>query len=167
MKLHMHLRRLIGTAKLAMPFRELSTPKETPMKTLKGTRLGLALALTFCAGGAALAADEVVIGASIPLSGALAGFGNYQKWGYETAVNDLNKAGGITVDGKKTKVRLVIRDDKTDPNVTAGNTETLISRDKVTAMLGSCTPALVNAGALVAERRANAGRSMAGGSSGA
>jgi branched-chain amino acid transport system substrate-binding protein len=99
------------------------------------------------------AADEIVIGASLPLSGTLAGFGMYQKWGYETAVNDINKAGGLSIDGKKMPVRLVIRDDKTDPNSTAGNTETLISRDKVTAMLGSCTPALVNAGALVAERR--------------
>ena len=51
--------------------------------------------------------------------------------------------------------------------MTASNTETLISRNSTVAMLGSCTPALVNAGALVAERRANAGRSMAGGSRGA
>jgi branched-chain amino acid transport system substrate-binding protein len=100
-----------------------------------------------------LAADDIVIGASIPLSGPLAGFGAYQKWGYETAVNDLNKAGGVLVDGQKRLVKLVIRDDKTDPSVTASNTETLISRDKAVAMLGSCTPALVNAGALVAERR--------------
>ena len=115
-------------------------------------RLVLAAALAICAASAAQA-DEIVIGASIPLSGPLAGFGLYQKWGYETAVNDLNKAGGITVDGKKVQVKLVVRDDKTDPNVTASNTETLISRDKAVAMLGSCTPALVNAGALVAERR--------------
>lgn len=108
---------------------------------------GLALA------GAAFGADEIVIGASLPLSGPLAGFGSYQKWGYQTAVDDLNKAGGIMIDGKPMKVRLVIRDDKTDPNVAASNTETLISRDKAVAMLGSCTPALVNAGALVAERR--------------
>jgi branched-chain amino acid transport system substrate-binding protein len=99
------------------------------------------------------AADDVVIGASIPLSGPLAGFGAYQKWGYETAVNDLNKAGGVMVDGQKRQVKLIIRDDKTDPSVTASNTETLISRDKAVALLGSCTPALVNAGALVAERR--------------
>lgn len=117
------------------------------------TRLSLALLAAAGAIGQAQAADEIVIGASIPLSGPLAGFGMYQKWGYETAVNDLNKAGGLTVDGKKVQVRLVIRDDKTDPNVTASNTESLISRDKAVAMLGSCTPALVNAGALVAERR--------------
>ncbi len=101
----------------------------------------------------AAALEEIVIGASLPLSGPLAGFGSYQKWGYETAVNDLNKSGGTTVDGKKILVKLVIRDDKTDPGVSASNIETLISRDGAVAMLGSCTPALVNAGALVAERR--------------
>lgn len=113
----------------------------------------VAIAAGLIAATPAWSADEIVIGASIPLSGPLAGFGMYQKWGYETAVNDLNKAGGITVDGKKMPVRLVIRDDKTDPNVTASNTETLIAREGAVAMLGSCTPALVNAGALVAERR--------------
>ena len=97
-------------------------------------------------------ADEIVIGASLPLSGPLAGFGSFQQWGYKRAVDEVNKAGGITVGGAKQMVKLIIRDDKTDPNAAASNTETLISRDHVVAMLGSCTPALVNAGALVAER---------------
>jgi branched-chain amino acid transport system substrate-binding protein len=123
--------------------------KQIHTATLKALSIGVLVG----AANAAMAADEVVIGASIPLSGPLAGFGLYQKWGYETAVNDLNKAGGVSIDGKKVPVKLVIRDDKTDPSVTASNTETLISRDKAVAMLGSCTPALVNAGALVAERR--------------
>jgi branched-chain amino acid transport system substrate-binding protein len=104
----------------------------------------------FGVGGAL--ADEIVIGASLPLSGPLAGFGSFQKWGYNRAVDEVNKAGGITIDGKKEMVKLIIRDDKTDPNAAASNTETLISRDHVVAMLGSCTPSLVNAGALVAER---------------
>jgi branched-chain amino acid transport system substrate-binding protein len=119
----------------------------------KLTKLAMAVGILACAVTATHAADEIVIGASLPLSGPLAGFGMYQKWGYETAVKDQNKAGGILVDGKKIPVRLVIRDDKTDPNVTAGNTESLLSRDNAVALLGSCTPALVNAGALVAERR--------------
>lgn len=98
------------------------------------------------------ATNEIVIGASLPMSGPLAGFGKYQQWGYQTAVDDANRR-GIVVDGKRYTLRLVVRDDKTDPKVTASNTETLISKDGVLAMLGSCTPALVNAGALVAERR--------------
>ncbi|MBR1217811.1 amino acid ABC transporter substrate-binding protein [Bradyrhizobium sp. U87765 SZCCT0131] len=125
--------------------------------TLQRSRIRAAtIALGFTAAviGAhpAAAADDIVIGASLPLSGPLAGFGSFQQWGYKRAVDEVNKAGGITIDGARRPVRLVIRDDKTDPNATAANTETLISRERVVAMLGSCTPALVNAGALVAER---------------
>lgn len=114
------------------------------------TRLAIALLAIPLA---AAAQGEIVIGASIPLSGPLAGFGQYQKWGYEAAVKEVNRNGGLLVDGRQLPVRLVLRDDKSDPNVTAGNTESLLSRDKAVALLGSCTPALVNAGALVAERR--------------
>jgi branched-chain amino acid transport system substrate-binding protein len=95
----------------------------------------------------------IKIGASVPLSGPLAGFGSFVKWGYQHAVDQANAAGGITVDGKKKKVQLIVLDDKTDPNTVANNTTRLITRDKVDAMLGSCTPALVNAGALVADRQ--------------
>ena len=111
--------------------------------------IGLLLSLLLPAAGWA---GEIVIGASLPLSGPLAGFGAFQRWGYERAVAEVNQAGGIAMGGQRTRVRLEIRDDKTDANVGAGNIETLISRDHAVALLGSCTPALVNAGALVAER---------------
>jgi branched-chain amino acid transport system substrate-binding protein len=97
--------------------------------------------------------DTIKIGASVPLSGPLAGFGSFVKWGYQHAVAQVNAAGGITVNGKKKKVQLIMLDDQTDPNTVANNTTRLITRDKVDAMLGSCTPALVNAGALVADRQ--------------
>ena len=98
------------------------------------------------------AADDIVIGASLPLSGVLAGFGSYLKWGYNHAIDEVNAAGGIEINGVKTKVRLEIRDDKSDPNVVASNTDTLISRDHAIAILASPTPPLVAAGGLVAER---------------
>ena len=119
-------------------------------KALKACAAAIVAATTL--GLASASADEIVIGASLPLSGPLAGFGSFQQWGYKRAVDEVNKAGGIEVNGKKEMVKLIIRDDKTDPNATASNTETLLSRDGAVAMLGSCTPALVNAGALVAER---------------
>jgi branched-chain amino acid transport system substrate-binding protein len=124
------------------------------MRSLKDClKSGALVAAAFTTLGLGAArADDIVIGASLPLSGPLAGFGSFQEWGYKRAVDEVNKAGGISIDGAKQKVRLVIRDDKTDPNAAASNTETLISRDHVVAMFGSCTPALVNAGALVAER---------------
>ena len=98
-------------------------------------------------------AQAVVLGASIPLSGPLAGFGICQQWGYETAVKDLNQAGGITIDGTPRRIRLLIRDDQTDPALTADHSERLITGDGAVALLGSCTPPLVHAGAAVAERR--------------
>lgn len=100
------------------------------------------------------AGSEIVIGATIPLSGALASFGSFQKWGYEHAVAEVNAAGGISIDGVPRQVRLIIRDDKTDANVASSNVDTLISGDHANALLGSCTPPLVIAASLAAERNA-------------
>ena len=102
--------------------------------------------------GSSASSSTITIGASIPLSGPLAGFGSFEKWGYQHAVDLVNAAGGITVDGQKKKVKLILLDDKTDPNQTAANVDRLITSNHVDALLGSCTPALVNAGAVVADR---------------
>ena len=98
------------------------------------------------------AGHEIVIGATLPLSGALASFGSFQKWGYEHAVAEVNAAGGIGIGGERRKVRLIVRDDKTDANVASSNVDTLISADHADALLGSCTPPLVIAASLAAER---------------
>lgn len=97
-------------------------------------------------------AKEIVIGASIPLSGPLASFGSFEKFGYQQAVSEANAAGGIKVNGKKLKVKLKLLDDKTDPNTVSSNIDSLVSDDKANALLGSCTPALVIPGAIAAER---------------
>ncbi len=129
------------------------TTARTPRSMLAGLAACLALLATACASKtSSTSGSEVVIGASIPLSGPLAGFGSFQKWGYQHAVDEVNQAGGVPVGGSRRKVRLVLLDDKTDPNTTSANTDTLITRNKVTALLGSCTPALVNAGGVVADR---------------
>ena len=103
---------------------------------------------------ASAAPSEIVIGATIPLSGALAGFGSFQKWGYEHAVAEINAVGGLRIEGAMRKVRLVIRDDRTDANVAAANIDTLVSAEHAVALLGSCTPPLVIAASLAAERNA-------------
>lgn len=114
--------------------------------------LVLSVPLTLAGGSIAASSGTITIGASIPLSGPLAGFGSFQKWGYQHAVSLVNGRGGITVDGQRKKVKLVLLDDKTDPNQTAANVDALITKYKVDALLGSCTPALVNAGGVVADR---------------
>jgi branched-chain amino acid transport system substrate-binding protein len=94
----------------------------------------------------------ITIGASIPLSGGLASFGSFEKWGYQHAVDQANAKGGIKVDGKTKKVKLVLLDDKTDPNQVVNNITKLITQDHVDALLGSCTDSLVEPGALAADR---------------
>ncbi|RUU49514.1 ABC transporter substrate-binding protein, partial [Mesorhizobium sp. M2C.T.Ca.TU.002.02.1.1] len=79
--------------------------------SLKGMLAGLLLSSALGLGGtlvANAAGDEIVIGAPISLTGPLAGDGKEQKWAYEQAVADINKAGGIMVKaaGKKLPVRL-------------------------------------------------------------
>lgn len=94
----------------------------------------------------------IVIGASIPLTGGVASFGYFEKWGYEHAVDLVNAAGGIKVNGVKRKVKLILLDDQSDPNTSVNNIEQLISSDHVSALLGSCTNTLIVPGALVANR---------------
>src|SRR5258708_40333384 len=63
------------------------------------------------------APKEILIGASIPESGALAGVGPYLKWSYTTAGNEVNNAGGLYLSQYKTKipVRLILVDDQRLP----------------------------------------------------
>jgi branched-chain amino acid transport system substrate-binding protein len=121
--------------------------------------LALATTLSACAGtvgsgsnASPSSSGPIVIGASIPLTGPLAGFGYFEKWGYQHAVDEVNSAGGITVDGKKRQVKLILLDDQTNPNTTVNNVQQLTTQDHVTALLGSCTDSLVEPGALIANR---------------
>lgn len=122
--------------------------------TATAAALGLAACSQAGSGGSSSGSSSgpIVIGASIPLSGPLASFGAFQKWGYQHAVDQVNAAGGLDVGAQKRKVQLVVLDDKTDPNTTSNNVQQLITSNHVNALLGSCTPALVNAGAIVADR---------------
>ena len=103
-------------------------------------------------GGGSGSSSEVVIGVDASMSGPLAGFGAYEKWAIDTYVSKLNAQGGVTIDGKKTKVKVVLLDDKSDPNVAASNIDTLVTKNKAIALIGPVTPAVGNAAALAAER---------------
>ena len=114
--------------------------------------LALVVPLASASAPAAASTGTVTIGADLPLSGVLAFFGGYQKWGYEHAVQQVNASGGVMIGNHKEKVKLVILDDASDSTTAEANIETLISRYHVVGLLGSCTPPLVNANGIVAER---------------
>lgn len=87
--------------------------------------------------------NVIKIGENMELSGAAGGYGQQQKQGIQIAVSEINKAGGIKVDGKKKKIKLIVKDNKTSTSTSASVAAQLVNNDKVAAIVG---PATTNAG---------------------
>lgn len=97
--------------------------------------------------------SEILIGVSVSLSGPFGGLGQEARAGMAYAVADINKAGGISVaEGAKLPVRLIAYDDKSEQTISVGNSERLITVDKVDFLLGHVATPLILANAGVAER---------------
>ena len=99
----------------------------------------------------ARAAEEVVIGEILPLSGIAATGGLQIRTGDEIAVEEINAAGGITSMGGA-KIKLVFGDSKSTPDGGAAETERLITREKVSILLGSYQSGVTFPSTEVAER---------------
>jgi branched-chain amino acid transport system substrate-binding protein len=86
---------------------------------------------------------EIVLGATLPLSGALSAHGQEVAEALKMAAEDINNAGGITVkEGANLKIRLVILDDKSDPTTSVNNLERLINVEHIDALVGGVAAAL-------------------------
>jgi branched-chain amino acid transport system substrate-binding protein len=87
-------------------------------------------------------AGEVVIGYSGPLSGPAAEYGQDGLNGIIMAVEDINAAGGIVINGQVYNLRVAYYDDMADPTVTMTNVDRLLDRDGAIAifnMVYTCT----------------------------
>jgi branched-chain amino acid transport system substrate-binding protein len=104
------------------------------------------------AGTAAGAGGDITIGASIPLTGALAPFGPTLEMGYQRAITEVNAAGGLKLADGRHKVKLVVLDNTSDPNIAATQARTLYLQDGAVAMLGAVTPPLTIPLSKVAEQ---------------
>jgi branched-chain amino acid transport system substrate-binding protein len=84
-------------------------------------------------------AQEIVLGSVLPLTGNLAGFGEGGAFGVKTAVEDINKAGGVFVKeyNRKLPVRLIQLDDQSDALKSGTLAESLVLKDKVNFLVGS------------------------------
>ncbi|MGH7320816.1 MAG: amino acid ABC transporter substrate-binding protein [Candidatus Rokuibacteriota bacterium] len=100
---------------------------------------------------AVTAAQTVKVGAVVPLTGRYAAGGAQVRAGYEIAVEDVNKAGGVTVGGKRMPLELVLLDDESDATKTVSRLETLAAQG-VVAYLGGFGSDLHAAAASVAEK---------------
>jgi ABC-type branched-subunit amino acid transport system substrate-binding protein len=79
------------------------------------------------------APQEILIGANAPLSGTFAVFGQGGIFGLQVAVEDINKQGGVYVKefDKKIPLKLVVRDNESDPLKSQALEEELLLKDKV------------------------------------
>ena len=96
--------------------------------------------------------ETIKVGVVVPLTGRYAAGGDQVRNGYELAVEDINKAGGVEVQGTKLPLELVILDDESDPTKTVQHMETLYSEDHVVAYLGGFGSDLHAAAAAIAEK---------------
>jgi branched-chain amino acid transport system substrate-binding protein len=91
------------------------------------------------------------IGATLPLTGAEAKAGAAFKEGYELAVEEVNRAGGIDLDSGRLPVALALIDDRGLPEQAVRGAQRLLEVDKVQLLLGTSSSPLVMAQSAVAE----------------
>ena len=70
-----------------------------------------------------------MIGTTLPLTGSLSGLGPPVEAGYEQEIADVNAAGGVTVDGKQDKLKLVVLDNASDPSTASSQARQLVRQD--------------------------------------
>jgi len=97
------------------------------------------------------AKDKIVVGATLPLTGAEARVGGFFKEGYDLAFEELSKKGGLDVGGKKLPVQLVLLDDTSTQATAVSLADRLVNSDRVDFLLGTYASHLVEAQSTVAE----------------
>lgn len=95
---------------------------------------------------------EILIGATLPKTGAESRIGGFFEEGYNLAFDEVNAQGGLEVAGKKRPVKLLLYDDTTNQATANSLADKLINSDKVDFMLGTYSTALVQAQSTIAEQ---------------
>jgi branched-chain amino acid transport system substrate-binding protein len=93
----------------------------------------LAIGAALVGGPMPAAADPVVIGASLPITGGFAINGQKHKDGYELCVELINKSGGLLGE----PVEIIISDNQSNNETAQAQFERLINENKVSILLGT------------------------------
>ena len=96
----------------------------------------LAAALMMAGAAAAQAQDILKIGGIGPLSGGGTAWGLAAQRGIEIAIEEINAAGGVKVEGKTYKLQLVMYDDQYTGAGGKAAAERLVNQDKVKFVIG-------------------------------
>jgi branched-chain amino acid transport system substrate-binding protein len=113
------------------------------------------LLLAACFGlsaSAAVAQDVIKFGAPLPLTGPLAPEAVKQQQGYDLWAEQANKAGGISVGGKKYKVEIVYADYQSNTPRAVQTTEQMITQDNVNFLFSPFGSGAAKAGSSVSEK---------------
>jgi len=97
-------------------------------------------------------AQEIKIGAVLPVTGKESKIGGAYKQATEFFVKEVNDSGGLDVGGKKMKIALILLDDTSDGAKSAQLVEQLCAQEKVHAVIGGYGSQLVQAQSVVPER---------------
>ncbi len=98
---------------------------------------GLVIALTMSGGGATFAADdEITLGTTVPMSGRYVRGGTDTKNGYDLAIRQINKKGGVKIAGKQYRLTALYYDDQSNPQRAQQLIEQLIKTDGIKFILG-------------------------------
>lgn len=122
------------------------------MSSVKFNLAGALLAASFAMPGAAALADDILLGASVQLTGASANTGRYYQDAYQFAIDKINEAGGIDVSGEKRKLALKVYDNQSDVNLSVRQYTQLVSPDKAAFLLGPYASNFALADSAVSEK---------------
>jgi branched-chain amino acid transport system substrate-binding protein len=99
----------------------------------------------------AMAAD-IVLGASVQLTGPVANTGRYYRDAYQFTIDKINEAGGVKVGGEQYKLALKLYDNQSDVNLSVRQYTQLVSQDKVNFLLGPFASNFALADSAVSEK---------------
>lgn len=122
-----------------------------PLASRRLNSLLLAVCLGLSA-SAAMAQDVIKFGAPLPLTGPLAPEAIKQQQGYDLWAEQANKAGGISVGGKKYKVEIVYSDYQSNTPRAVQTTEQMITQNNVNFLFSPFGSGAAKAGSSVSEK---------------
>ncbi len=96
--------------------------------------------------------NVIKIGMSISLTGKFAEEGHQALCGVLASINYFNDKGGVTVNGKTYKLKLIYYDDKSDKNTVTQLYSKLVTQDKVNFLLAPYSSGLTSAAAPIAQQ---------------
>lgn len=112
----------------------------------------LSTALLVCAPAGAALAQDVLLGASVQLTGPVANTGRYYRDAYQLAIDKINAAGGVKIGGQSHKLALRLYDNQSDVNLSVRQYTRLVTEDKVNLLLGPFASNFALADSAVSEK---------------